>query len=64
MALKCFVVHVKITCMCLIYEIECLRVITAYLDLFRIPAFGYTQLFSVSILYKMVPHKVSSRKQL
>ena len=48
---------VKIACMCLIYEIKCLRVITAYLDLFRIPKFGETQLFSVSILYKLSPIK-------
>ena len=48
---------VKVTCMCLIYEIECLGVITAYLDLFRMPTFGETQLFSVSILFKFSPIK-------
>ena len=43
---------VKIACMCLIYEIECLNVITAYLDLLRISALGQTQLFSVSCCIK------------
>ena len=43
--------------MCLVYKIEGLRVITAYLDLFRMSTFGETQLFSVSILYKLSPIK-------
>ena len=43
--------------MCLMYKIECLRVITAYVDLIRMPTFKETQFFSISILYKLCPVK-------